>query len=396
MSQFEAAPLGGQRLVLIALFVALGGTAYAAVKLTPNQVKAVNIATQAVTNAKIEAAGRHLRENRERRVVNARPRRRPGDRREARQGSRHRARRSGKKAREPRGTIAAEAVTPARSATKRSTLGEDLDSSLWRSCSRTSPTSAKPAPPTAKTNKTRDRRLPGRQGSDRRRRPVTRRRTPKPSSADRLLPGRRARLGPAGRAGPRDRAGEPGELVGRGVRGLRRSSRYELTAHRGTEGPLRRALRLSGDARTRAIESAASPRPSGRPHDAREEPRNPRGEARLPARAARGGDPLGLRGGGREAAREGQADRPRADREAARPRHLRGARHLRPPPHLRLRDAEEPALGRRRRHRLRDDRRPHRLRLQPGLHRLRRLARRGDGGEDGARSWTWPPRSGRR
>ena len=43
-----------------------------------------------------------------------------------------------------------------------------------------------------------------------------------------------------------------------------------------------------------------------------------------------------------------------------------------------------------------DDRRPHRLRLLPGLHRLRRLARRGDGREDGARSWTWPPRSGRR
>ena len=65
------------------------------------------------------------------------------------------------------------------------------------------------------------------------------------------------------------------------------------------------------------------------------------------------GDPLGLRGGGREAARQGQADRPRADREAARPGLLRGARHLRPPPHLRVRDAEAPALRRRRRHRLR-------------------------------------------
>lgn len=38
----------------IALFVALGGTAFAAVKLKPNQVKAVNIARQAVTNAKIK------------------------------------------------------------------------------------------------------------------------------------------------------------------------------------------------------------------------------------------------------------------------------------------------------------------------------------------------------
>lgn len=39
----------------MALFIALGGTAYAAVKLKPNQVKAVNIARQAVTNAKIKA-----------------------------------------------------------------------------------------------------------------------------------------------------------------------------------------------------------------------------------------------------------------------------------------------------------------------------------------------------
>jgi hypothetical protein len=38
----------------IALFVALGGTAFAAVKLGPGQVKAVNIARQAVTNAKIK------------------------------------------------------------------------------------------------------------------------------------------------------------------------------------------------------------------------------------------------------------------------------------------------------------------------------------------------------
>jgi hypothetical protein len=38
----------------MALFIALGGTAYAAVKLKPNQVKAVNLAKQAVTNAKIK------------------------------------------------------------------------------------------------------------------------------------------------------------------------------------------------------------------------------------------------------------------------------------------------------------------------------------------------------
>jgi hypothetical protein len=38
----------------VALFVALGGTAFAAVKLNAGQVKAVNIAKQAVTNAKIK------------------------------------------------------------------------------------------------------------------------------------------------------------------------------------------------------------------------------------------------------------------------------------------------------------------------------------------------------
>jgi hypothetical protein len=42
-------------LSVTALFVALGGTAYAAVQLKPNQVKAVNIAKQAVTNPKIKA-----------------------------------------------------------------------------------------------------------------------------------------------------------------------------------------------------------------------------------------------------------------------------------------------------------------------------------------------------
>ncbi|MGV1048019.1 MAG: hypothetical protein ACOYD4_05780 [Solirubrobacterales bacterium] len=41
-------------LSLTALFVALAGTAYAAGKLGPGQVKAVNIASQAVTNSKIK------------------------------------------------------------------------------------------------------------------------------------------------------------------------------------------------------------------------------------------------------------------------------------------------------------------------------------------------------
>lgn len=41
-------------LSLAALFVALGGSAYAATRLGPGQVKAVNIASQAVTNPKIK------------------------------------------------------------------------------------------------------------------------------------------------------------------------------------------------------------------------------------------------------------------------------------------------------------------------------------------------------
>jgi hypothetical protein len=41
-------------LSITAVFIALGGSAFAAVKLQANQVKAVNIARQAVTNAKIK------------------------------------------------------------------------------------------------------------------------------------------------------------------------------------------------------------------------------------------------------------------------------------------------------------------------------------------------------
>ncbi len=88
------------------------------------------------------------------------------------------------------------------------------------------------------------------------------------------------------------------------------------------------------------------------------------------------------RHGRREAAREGQVHGPRADREAARPRLLPGARHVCPPSDNRLRHAEEPALRRRGRDRPRHDRRAPRLRVQPGLHGLRRLAGRGHGRED--------------
>lgn len=54
MTNFKRHLSAANVLSCMALFIALGGTAYAAVKLKPNQVKAVNIANQAVTNAKIK------------------------------------------------------------------------------------------------------------------------------------------------------------------------------------------------------------------------------------------------------------------------------------------------------------------------------------------------------
>ena len=113
----------------------------------------------------------------------------------------------------------------------------------------------------------------------------------------------------------------------------------------------------------------SSPRPTRRSSPSCSELREP-------------GDPLRLRRGGGKAAREGQANRARAGRQAARPGLVRGARHVRAPPHLRVRHAEAPSLRRRRGDRLGHDRRPAGVRLLAGLHRLRRLARRGDGGED--------------
>ena len=148
----------------------------------------------------------------------------------------------------------------------------------------------------------------------------------------------------------------------------------------------RRAARLGGrrarprrgreprrDPRARRIESSAR---------APEVPRDPRGQARPAEGASRPGDPLGVRRGRRKAAREGQADRPGADRQAARPGFLRGARHVRAPPDLRVRDAEAAPLGRCRGHRVGDDRRAAGRGLLAGLHGVRGLARRGDGGED--------------
>ncbi|CAA9381223.1 MAG: Acetyl-coenzyme A carboxyl transferase alpha chain / Acetyl-coenzyme A carboxyl transferase beta chain; Propionyl-CoA carboxylase beta chain, partial [uncultured Nocardioidaceae bacterium] len=84
----------------------------------------------------------------------------------------------------------------------------------------------------------------------------------------------------------------------------------------------------------------------------------------------------------REAARQGQDDRPRADREALRRGVVRRARRARPAPLDGVRPREASALRRRRGHRLRHHRRPPGVRVLPGLHDLRRLARRGVRRED--------------
>ena len=105
-------------------------------------------------------------------------------------------------------------------------------------------------------------------------------------------------------------------------------------------------------------------------------------EARRPRPAHRRGRARRLGQGRREAARQGQGDRARTHREALRRGLVRRARRAGPAPLDRLRPGEEPSLRRRRDHRLRHDRRPPGLRVLPGLHRLRRLPRRGVRRED--------------
>ena len=101
------------------------------------------------------------------------------------------------------------------------------------------------------------------------------------------------------------------------------------------------------------------------------------------ARQAQGrGAARRLGGVGPAPARAGQAHRARAHRPAARPRHVRRARHARPPPGARLRHRAEPSAHRRCRHRLGRGRRPQGLRVLAGLHDLRRRARRGVRRED--------------
>lgn len=56
MSRFKKHLSVANILSVTALFIALGGSAYAAVKLRPNQVKTVNIAKEAVTQQKVHAS----------------------------------------------------------------------------------------------------------------------------------------------------------------------------------------------------------------------------------------------------------------------------------------------------------------------------------------------------
>ena len=107
-----------------------------------------------------------------------------------------------------------------------------------------------------------------------------------------------------------------------------------------------------------------------------------RGQAAGPRAPARRGGPRRLGQGGREAARQGPQDRPRADRAALRRGLLRRARRAGPAPVDGVRPGEEAPLRRRRGHRLRHHRRPPGVRVLPGLHGLRRLAGRGLRRED--------------
>ena len=84
----------------------------------------------------------------------------------------------------------------------------------------------------------------------------------------------------------------------------------------------------------------------------------------------------------RGAARQGQADRARTPRAAARSRLLRRVGHVRRASLERLRHGRAAHPRRRRGHRPWHDQRPAGVRLQPGLHGLRRLAQRGPCRED--------------
>ncbi len=125
-----------------------------------------------------------------------------------------------------------------------------------------------------------------------------------------------------------------------------------------------------------------SPNHGSRPHRSGARPAHDRRQAGRPRAALRRGRARRVGPRGREAARQGQDDRPRADQRAARPRFVRRIRRVRAAPLEQLRHGEEPSLRRRRGHRRRHRRRPSGVRVQPGRDRVRRRARRGVRRED--------------
>ena len=107
-----------------------------------------------------------------------------------------------------------------------------------------------------------------------------------------------------------------------------------------------------------------------------------RGQARRSQPSLRRGRARRLGARGREAAREGQEDRPRARRRTARRGLVHRVGRVRATPVDELRAAEEPPVRRRRRHRLRHGGRPSGLCVQPGRDGVRRRAGRGVRRED--------------
>jgi hypothetical protein len=143
---------------------------------------------------------------------------------------------------------------------------------------------------------------------------------------------------------------------------------------RSSSGAARRARRWTTSTSSTSSTATSSRRTSSWPIAAPRPTRRSSPSSRSCARPR----PLTLR----EAARQGQVHRPRADREAARPRLLPGARHVRPPPHHDFDMQKNRPWGDAvvTGHGTIDGRRV--CVFSPGLHRLRRLARRGHGRED--------------
>ena len=206
-----------------------------------------------------------------------------------------------------------------------------------------------------------------------------------PRSRRRRPPSRRAGRG---RARRRDRS-EPARArpSGHALTGGAPSDdrRVRATApFSGADAPRPRRRRAVDATRTSA-RPGAERLGSRATRDRARRPRDLRGEARAAAGAAPRGGPR--RPGPAVAKQHAKGKYTARERieKLLDPGSLPGARRVRPPSHDRLRDGRRTGPRRRRRHRPRHDRRAPGVRLQPGLHGLRRLARRGDGARRSAR-----------